>query len=353
MIWLIFKVAPKYGHVHPAIYLSITALVGAYLVTSAQGFGAAIIYSVTNWETDNQFLLWPFYPLAAFVVLTVIFQINYLNKALENFSASIVTPLNFVFFSFATIITTSVLYQGFNVDSASAGLTIALGFFVIVIGVILLFQYNLKQNNMTLSRHIEDVNDEELETDLISDNPFLLLSETYPFHRKEKEEDMTAQVMKTRRKSNKDDLLYIRKEESMEKISSNPALEFRAPKSIPVVSISEQMQRRNELIHQSIERSKYIEDSNAKGHYIEPFRNDSFEKANFDTKLEEPTKINKFEDQPSAEPLQNTISGMGDLESDYDESRSSATESVNKRQNSSQPKTRIDQKSYSKRLGYK
>jgi hypothetical protein len=37
LIWLVFKVGPKYGHVHPAIYLSITALGGAYLVASAQG----------------------------------------------------------------------------------------------------------------------------------------------------------------------------------------------------------------------------------------------------------------------------------------------------------------------------
>ena len=40
--YLVLRVGPKYGHVHPVVYISTTALVGAYLVSSAQGTIALI-----------------------------------------------------------------------------------------------------------------------------------------------------------------------------------------------------------------------------------------------------------------------------------------------------------------------
>jgi drug/metabolite transporter (DMT)-like permease len=124
LLYLVFKVGPRYGHSNPLVYLSITAIGGAYLVNSAQGLGAAAVYSFSHWETDNQFKKWEMYPLILFVILTVLFQVHYLNRALLYFSTSIVTPLNFVFFSTATLITASVLLQGFYVSSASSAVTV-------------------------------------------------------------------------------------------------------------------------------------------------------------------------------------------------------------------------------------
>lgn len=145
------------------------------------------MYSVAHWETDNQFQYWGIYPLMAFVLVTVVFQVKYLNKALEHFSTSIVTPLNFVFFSTATLVTSSVLNQGFPVKSAIEGLTIISGFLVIVIGVALLFQYNLKLNRLSQVRWIEDINtlDEVEEGEKDNErNPFSLMKESFPFHPK-------------------------------------------------------------------------------------------------------------------------------------------------------------------------
>jgi magnesium transporter len=48
MGWLVFKVGPKYGHVHPAIYLSITAIGSAYLVAGSQGTDFLIL--VLEWR---------------------------------------------------------------------------------------------------------------------------------------------------------------------------------------------------------------------------------------------------------------------------------------------------------------
>lgn len=191
------------------------------------------------------------YPLAAFVVLICMFQVNYLNKALEHFSASIVTPLNFVFFSFATLLTTSILYQGFAVSTPVVGITLLLGFLVIVIGVILLFQYNLKVINMKLSRHIEDVNDEEVDDNHhMSDNPFVMLNRAYPIHPESKKHSNTVAPTIDHRQIDEKDEIYVRMEEqpSIEETQAT-ALSPIQP-NVPKVSLSEQIQQRDEINNQ-------------------------------------------------------------------------------------------------------
>ncbi|KAJ3110116.1 hypothetical protein HDU96_006891 [Phlyctochytrium bullatum] len=141
---LIFYLQPRYADKTPLVYISITSLIGAYLVLSTSGFGAALVYSVRNWRTDNQFVIWGIYPLLAFVVLTIVTQIHFLNRSLGLFSAAVVTPIYYVFFTTATLVSSAVLFQGFPVDSAAQGLSIVMGFLVIVGGVALLFEYSMQ-----------------------------------------------------------------------------------------------------------------------------------------------------------------------------------------------------------------
>ncbi|KAJ3089718.1 hypothetical protein HK102_005684 [Quaeritorhiza haematococci] len=108
------------------------------------GFGSSLVYTFAHWEEDNQFLQWPIYPLFGFVVLTVTMQINYLNKALNLFSTAIVTPVYYVFFTTATLVSSAVLFQGFHLASGIAVACIFMGFLVIVGGVALLFEYNFR-----------------------------------------------------------------------------------------------------------------------------------------------------------------------------------------------------------------
>ncbi|KAK5671289.1 hypothetical protein QVD99_002318 [Batrachochytrium dendrobatidis] len=187
VLYMIFHIGPRYGHVHPIVYISITSIVGSFLVNAAQGFGSSFVYSLRHWEADNQFVQWPIYPLFVFIVITVIIQVNYLNKSLSYFSTSIVTPVYFVFFSSATLTTSAVLYQGFNVATVIDGISIILGFVVIVIGVSLLFQYNLKLNKMQV-RFVEDINDAEVddEEQQGDQNPLKLMAESFPLNPKPK-----------------------------------------------------------------------------------------------------------------------------------------------------------------------
>ncbi|KAJ3276727.1 hypothetical protein HDV01_002780 [Terramyces sp. JEL0728] len=176
-------------------------------------------------------------------------SVNYLNKALAHFSASIVTPLNYVFFSFATMATTAVLYQGFDVQDAKTGITLLLGFLVIVIGVSLLFQYNLKVNKMTISRNIEDINDEEFNIEQLDVNPISLMAQTFPLH---PETSRRNSKMSQRKASQIENSSVLEKSEYVRHESTlKPPIVVSEPTSVqpilPVVSISQQIQQRLEM----------------------------------------------------------------------------------------------------------
>jgi hypothetical protein len=178
VLYVVFHLGPRYGSKHPAVYISVVAIAGSYLVLSAQGWGAAIVYSVEYWETDNQFKLWSFYLLMFFVAITAVNQINFLNKALNCFSPSIVAPINYVFFTTMTLVSSAVLFQGFNVPTLAAGISMLIGFLVIVGGVALIFQYSLKLNKLKLVLHqVEDINDADMEAEeeTMDENPIKML----------------------------------------------------------------------------------------------------------------------------------------------------------------------------------
>ena len=175
-IYLVYFAAKKYGQSQPAVFISIVAIVGSYLVLSAQGFGSSLVYSIGNPE-DNQFKNWAIYPLLAFVIASAISQIVFINKALNCFSPSVVAPINYVFFTTMTIISSAVLFQGFNVSSVSAGISMLIGFLVIIGGVSLLFQYSLNLNKLRLlSNVVQDIDDAD-DAQSIDENPIKLLNE--------------------------------------------------------------------------------------------------------------------------------------------------------------------------------
>ncbi|KAJ3107845.1 hypothetical protein HDU97_003193 [Phlyctochytrium planicorne] len=136
----------RYAHKTPMIYILIASLIGPYLALSTQGFGTSMIYALRHWSDPqrNQFLKWPMYPLFLFMVVAIITQIHYLNRAYSLYNTAVVTPIFYVTFTTATLVASAVLYRGFPVGSLVAGLSIVMGFLVIVGGVALLFQYSME-----------------------------------------------------------------------------------------------------------------------------------------------------------------------------------------------------------------
>lgn len=131
---LIFVFAPRYGKTHMMIYITVCSLIGGLSVSVTSGLGSAILLSIRG---QNQFKHWFIYFLLGFVIVTLLVEINYLNKALELFNTATVTPTYYVIFTGATLITSIILQQGLNATVVDI-ITLVMGFLVICAGIVLL-----------------------------------------------------------------------------------------------------------------------------------------------------------------------------------------------------------------------
>ena len=135
--------APKNGKRSPMVYISICSLIGALSVLSIQGFGSALVHMGSTGE--NQFTSYHIYMVLGFLIVSLAAEIHYLNLALNNFSTAIVTPIYYVFFTFCTLVSSTVLFKGDGQTSnAITAITNITSFIIIVCGVALLFEYHLK-----------------------------------------------------------------------------------------------------------------------------------------------------------------------------------------------------------------
>ena len=103
---MIYKIAPKYGKKNPLYYLSICAVTGSVSVCSKcaidstttkadskskgiKAFGIALKLSLGG---NNQFTHPSTYAFAIVTVVCILTQMNYFNKALSEFSQSMLAP---------------------------------------------------------------------------------------------------------------------------------------------------------------------------------------------------------------------------------------------------------------------
>ncbi|KAJ4310942.1 hypothetical protein N0V84_010713 [Fusarium piperis] len=129
-----FWAGPKWGNKNMMVYISICSWVGGLSVVATQGLGAGILAWIRG---KPQYKEWFFWFLLVFIIATLLTEIVYLNKALNIFNASIVTPTYYVYFTSTTIITSAILFQGFK-GTVQSIVTVVLGFLTICSGVVLL-----------------------------------------------------------------------------------------------------------------------------------------------------------------------------------------------------------------------
>ena len=132
---MIYKVAPLYGKKNPLIYISICSTVGSVSVMSVKAFGIAVKLTFAG---NNQFTHPSTYVFIIVTIVCILTQMNYFNKALSQFSTSIVNPLYYVTFTTATLCASFILFSGFNTTDAVNTISLLCGFLVIFSGVYLL-----------------------------------------------------------------------------------------------------------------------------------------------------------------------------------------------------------------------
>uniref|UniRef100_A0A8C5PQU3 Magnesium transporter n=1 Tax=Leptobrachium leishanense TaxID=445787 RepID=A0A8C5PQU3_9ANUR len=113
---LAFLAAPRWGHNNVIIYVLICSLVGSLSVASVKGLGIAIKGFVAGDPVYKEPLGWL---LLLSLCICISVQIHYLNRALDVFTASLVTPIYYVFFTSCVLACSAILFQEWH--SLSAG----------------------------------------------------------------------------------------------------------------------------------------------------------------------------------------------------------------------------------------
>ncbi|QDZ18126.1 magnesium transporter NIPA [Chloropicon primus] len=107
-LYLMFKVAPKFGKTHIFVNVGICSLFGSLSVISCKALGMAI---KMTFEGNNQFGYPATYLCMVIVACCVVIQINYLNKALDLFNSAIVSPIYYVMFTVLVIIASTIMFK--------------------------------------------------------------------------------------------------------------------------------------------------------------------------------------------------------------------------------------------------
>lgn len=108
------------------------ALLGSLTVISAKAVSSMINLSFSG---ENQLLHPIFYVMLVIMVLSIVGQVRYLNKAMAEFDASVVMPTNFVFFTVSAILSGIIFYGEFNGLSVLQVFMFCFGAVVSFIGV--------------------------------------------------------------------------------------------------------------------------------------------------------------------------------------------------------------------------
>ncbi|KAK3699775.1 hypothetical protein LTR37_016284 [Vermiconidia calcicola] len=134
-VLMIYRIAPKYGKKNPMVYISICSTVGSVSIMAIKGFGIALKLTFGGHNQLTNPSTWVF---AIVVVVCILTQMNYFNKALSQFSTNIVNPLYYVTFTTFTLLASFILFRGFNTTDTVNTISLLCGFLTIFTGVYLL-----------------------------------------------------------------------------------------------------------------------------------------------------------------------------------------------------------------------
>ena len=137
-IYLIFVVAPSYGQTNILVYIAICSLIGSLSVMGCKGLSIAIKLTFMGQSQLQNPLTW-FFLVAVAVCISI--QMNYLNKALDIFNTSLVTPIYYVMFTMLTILASAILFREWTILTTTDVIGALCGFATIVCGVFLLHAF--------------------------------------------------------------------------------------------------------------------------------------------------------------------------------------------------------------------
>ncbi|XP_033150781.1 magnesium transporter NIPA2 [Drosophila busckii] len=140
-------VAPRHGHTNVCVYIFLCSGIGSLTVMSCKALGLAIRSTIAN--GSHVFGSWMPWFLIVVTVTFIAIQMNYLNRALDIFNTSIVTPIYYVMFTTFVITASAILLKEFTHMSFENILGDICGFLIVITAVFMLNAF--KDIDLTLS----------------------------------------------------------------------------------------------------------------------------------------------------------------------------------------------------------
>ncbi|XP_028855974.1 magnesium transporter NIPA2 isoform X2 [Denticeps clupeoides] len=166
----IFVVAPRHGQTNILVYITICSVIGALSVSCVKGLGIAIKEAIAGKSVVSNPLSWV---LLLGLVLCVSTQINYLNKALDIFNTSLVTPIYYVFFTTSVLTCSAILFKEWEHMGADDIIGTLSGFVTIIVGIFLLHAF--KDINVSLATLAVSIRKEERSGPAVNGYPYTSL----------------------------------------------------------------------------------------------------------------------------------------------------------------------------------
>uniref|UniRef100_A0A8C4KLB0 NIPA2 protein n=1 Tax=Dromaius novaehollandiae TaxID=8790 RepID=A0A8C4KLB0_DRONO len=147
---LIFVAGPRYGRSNVLVYVLVCSAIGSLSVSCVKGLGIALKELFAGKPVLKEPLGWV---LLVCLVICISVQINYLNKALDIFNTSVVTPVYYVLFTTAVMTCSAILFKEWQHMVLDNIIGTISGFLTIVINRVALQFENLSlghRNDFTL-----------------------------------------------------------------------------------------------------------------------------------------------------------------------------------------------------------
>ncbi|XP_071529406.1 magnesium transporter NIPA2-like isoform X2 [Panulirus ornatus] len=135
---LIIHFGPRYGSRNVIIYIAICSLIGGFSVLGCKAIGLAVKETIKGTNEFSNWITW--FSLLSLIVC-VSTQMNYLNKALDIFNTSLVTPIYYVFFTACVILSSAMLFKEWKGLPAKDVIGVLAGFLTVVIGIFILHAF--------------------------------------------------------------------------------------------------------------------------------------------------------------------------------------------------------------------
>lgn len=134
--FIAFYLGPRIGNKNVVVYVVLCSSIGSLTVMSCKALGLAIKETISG--KSNDFGIGLPYMLVLISAVFIAIQMNYLNKALDVFNTSIVTPIYYVIFTTLVIVASAILFKEWKSMDATNIVGDLCGFLVVICAVFLL-----------------------------------------------------------------------------------------------------------------------------------------------------------------------------------------------------------------------